>query len=107
MAAAPNPPTQHGHVIPANGVDLYYEVHGHGTPLLLLHAGSLTCDSWQPYLSAFSGRYRVITPDSRGHGRSANSAEALSYRLGRNHMAMLSRRIRSRCHSDLQPCSLR
>jgi pimeloyl-ACP methyl ester carboxylesterase len=68
-------------VVQTNGVNLYYEVHGQGTPLLLLHAGSLTCDSWQPYLPAFTEHYRVITPDSRGHGRSESPPGALSYRL--------------------------
>lgn len=81
MAVTPNPPTPRGKVIQANGVNLYYEVHGQGMPLLLLHAGSLTCDSWQPYLPAFAEYYRVFTPDSRGHGRSDPSTAALSYRL--------------------------
>jgi hypothetical protein len=54
-------PASGGKVIQVNGVKLYYEVHGHGTPLL--HAGSLTCDSWQPYLAAFAQHYRVFTPD--------------------------------------------
>jgi hypothetical protein len=48
VALTPNPPTPRGKVIQTNGVNLYYEVHGQGMPLLLLHAGSL-CDSWQPY----------------------------------------------------------
>jgi pimeloyl-ACP methyl ester carboxylesterase len=68
-------------VTQTNGVNLYYEVHGQGAPLLLLHAGSLTGDSWQPYLPALSAHYRVVAPDCRGHGRSECPAGTLSYRL--------------------------
>ena len=69
-----------GHVVRANGVNIYYEAHGQGEPLLLLHAGTLTGDMWQPYLAAFTAHYRVITPDMRGHGRSDNPTGAMSYR---------------------------
>src|SRR5262245_61549686 len=81
MAVTHDRPTSGGKVIQVNGIKLYYEVHGHGTPLLLLHAGSLTSDSWQPYLPAFAQHYRVFTPDSRGHGRSDSPPDTLSYRL--------------------------
>jgi len=72
--------TQHGHIAEANGINIYYESHGHGDPLILLHAGSLTGDMWQPYLAGFAERYRVITPDMPGHGRSGNPTGAMSYR---------------------------
>lgn len=80
MAASQGMANQRGHVIEANGVNIYYESHGHGEPLLLLHAGSLTGDMWQPYLAGFTERYRVITPDMPGHGRSSNLKRAMSYR---------------------------
>jgi pimeloyl-ACP methyl ester carboxylesterase len=59
---------------------MYYETHGQGEPLLLLHAGTLSADMWQPYLAAFTAHYRVIAPDMRGHGRSDNPTGAMSYR---------------------------
>ena len=62
--------TQRGQVVQANGVNIYYESHGQGRPLVLIHAGTLTGDSWQPYLAALAAHYRVITPDIRAHGRS-------------------------------------
>ena len=68
------------HVVQANGVNMYYETHGQGEPLLLLHAGTLSADMWQPYLAAFTAHYRVIAPDMRGHGRSDNPTGAMSYR---------------------------
>jgi hypothetical protein len=45
MVVTHDRPPARGQMIQVNGVKLYYEVHGHGTPLLLLHAGSLTCES--------------------------------------------------------------
>ena len=78
---APVNPTvrQHGQTIETNGVNIYYESHGQGEPLVLLHGGSLTGDMWQPYLAGFAERYRVITPDLPGHGRSSNPADTMSY----------------------------
>lgn len=93
MAVTSEPPTPPGRVTQANGINVYYEVHGAGTPLLLLHAGSLTCDSWQPYLPAFTEHYSVVTPDSRGHGRSDSSTAALSYRLLADDVAALVRAL--------------
>jgi pimeloyl-ACP methyl ester carboxylesterase len=78
-----------GRYIQANGVDIYYEEHGQGKPLLLIHGGTLTAQSWQPYLAAFAEHYRVITPDSRGHGRTANPKGTMSYRLLADDMAAL------------------
>ncbi|GAA2607938.1 alpha/beta hydrolase [Streptomyces axinellae] len=53
-----------------NGVELFYEDHGSGQPLILLH-GWGTCGSvWNAQREEFAGDYRVITPDWRGCGRS-------------------------------------
>jgi pimeloyl-ACP methyl ester carboxylesterase len=78
---------ERGHVIRANGVNIHYEVHGQGKPLVLLHAGTLSADMWQPYLAAFAERYRVIVPDMRGHGRSERSTGSMTYRLLADDMA--------------------
>jgi pimeloyl-ACP methyl ester carboxylesterase len=52
-----------------NGVDLYYECHGKGKPLMLI--AGLACDSqsWQPVVEDLSRRYLVILVDNRGAGR--------------------------------------
>jgi pimeloyl-ACP methyl ester carboxylesterase len=83
--------TQQGHYIQANGLNIYYEEHGQGEPLLLIHGGILTAGSWQPYLGAFAERYRVIMPDSRGHGRTVNPAGSMSFALLADDMAALVR----------------
>ena len=90
MTAAQHPETQPGHYIQANGLDIYYEEYGQGQPLLLLHGGLLTSGSWKPYLAAFAEHYRVIVPDSRGHGRTTNPTGVMSYRLMADDMAALA-----------------
>jgi pimeloyl-ACP methyl ester carboxylesterase len=89
MTASEHAATQHGQYIRANGLDIYYQEHGQGRPLLLIHGGTATAESWQPYLAAFAAHYRVITPDSRGHGHTANPLGRMSYRLLADDMAAL------------------
>jgi 3-oxoadipate enol-lactonase len=54
-----------------NGTTLYYEVTGEGTPIIFLHG--FTCDhrNWNPQVKYFSKKYKVITFDARGHGKSS------------------------------------
>lgn len=57
--------------VDANGLKLYYEVHGEGEPLLCVHG--LTCDTlaWIPQLEAFSGAFRTVIFDNRDVGQSS------------------------------------
>lgn len=57
-----------GHVT-ANGIDYYYEIHGEGEPLLLLHGGLGTIDMFQPVLPALLEDRQVIGVELHGHGR--------------------------------------
>ncbi len=61
-------PTKSGHV-EANGVNYYYEIHGEGEPLLLLHGGLGSIDMFGPVLPALSEGRQVIAVDLHGHGR--------------------------------------
>jgi 3-oxoadipate enol-lactonase len=54
----------------ANGINLYYEVHGKGEPLLLIMGLSLNSKSWFRTLPALSEHYQVIIFDNRGVGLS-------------------------------------
>ena len=49
---------------------LYYEVSGSGPDLVLLHPFPLNHHFWDGVIPTLRGRYRVITPDLRGHGDS-------------------------------------
>jgi len=56
--------------VPVKGVDYYYQVHGQGEPLLLLHGGLMSGDMFGPVLPALAAAGRqVITIDLQGHGR--------------------------------------
>lgn len=52
-----------------NGVDLYYEIHGAGTPLMLVAGLASDSQSWLPVLEPLSRRHRVIIFDNRCVGR--------------------------------------
>lgn len=52
-----------------NGVRVYYEVAGEGTPFVMLHANPCDHRMWMYQISHFSRRFRVIAPDMRGYGR--------------------------------------
>src|SRR5688572_9159392 len=89
MTTHEQPVTGEGHYISANGLDIYYQEYGQGKPLVLIHGGALTGDSWKPYLAAFAEHYRVIMPDSRGHGRTSNPSGMMSFRLLADDVAAL------------------
>jgi 3-oxoadipate enol-lactonase len=55
---------------PAEDVELYYEVHGKGEPLILIMGLSLNSMAWYRSLPRFAERFQVIVFDNRGVGRS-------------------------------------
>lgn len=65
----------------ANGLDVYYEEYGSGEPLVLLHGGTATSKMWGQHITAFAERFRVIAPDTRGHGNTDNPTGEFSYRM--------------------------
>jgi pimeloyl-ACP methyl ester carboxylesterase len=54
---------------PVNGVELYYEIHGSGKPLVLLHGGFGAIEMFGPVLAALAEKRQVIGVDLQGHGR--------------------------------------
>lgn len=59
-----------GRIETSNGQQLYFEVHGTGEPLLLLHGFSGSSQDWIPSLEQWGAKFQLILPDLRGHGRS-------------------------------------
>jgi non-heme chloroperoxidase len=55
----------------SDGTKIYYEDLGEGFPLMFLHPWPTDHAMWMLQIPVFSERYRIITPDSRGLGRSA------------------------------------
>ncbi len=64
-------PTNKSESVRINGQEMYYEVHGEGDPLILLHGYSLSSTSWKPYISDFVDDYQVYLIDLTGHGKSS------------------------------------
>ena len=52
------------------GIDLYYEIHGEGVPLIMIRGLGSTADHWVAQMPAFSEKFRVVIFDNRGIGRS-------------------------------------
>jgi pimeloyl-ACP methyl ester carboxylesterase len=63
-----------------NGVHLYYEIHGTGRPLILLHGGLGSGEMFDPVLPIYATGHRVILPDLQGHGRTADVDRPLDIR---------------------------
>ncbi len=56
-----------------NGLHMYYELHGEGTPLVLLHGGLLTIDiNFAGLIPTLAHRHQVIAVELQGHGRTAD-----------------------------------
>jgi pimeloyl-ACP methyl ester carboxylesterase len=66
---------------PVGDAQLYYEIHGAGEPILLLHGGGGSIGgSWpSDYVTGLSRDFRVILADSRGHGRTADGTGPITY----------------------------
>jgi non-heme chloroperoxidase len=61
-------------------IDLYYEDHGSGEPVVLIHGYPLSGASWEKQVPVLSNAgYRVITYDRRGFGKSSQPAEGYNY----------------------------
>jgi len=59
--------------VDVNGVHMYYETHGDGTPLVLLHGGMLTIDlNFAGLIPTLAKKHRVIGVEMQGHGRTAD-----------------------------------
>jgi pimeloyl-ACP methyl ester carboxylesterase len=72
-----------------NGLDLYYETHGSGRPLILLHGGLGSGEMFGPILATLSERHQVVVPDLQGHGRTADIDRPLDVRLMADDVAAL------------------
>ena len=72
-----------------NGLHMYYETHGDGRPLILLHGGLGSGEMFGPILPALSESHRVIAPDLQGHGRTADIDRPIDIRLMADDIAAL------------------
>jgi pimeloyl-ACP methyl ester carboxylesterase len=60
---------------PVNGLQMYYEIHGAGAPLVLLHGAFGAIDLWGPILTTLAETHQVIAVEFQGHGHTADIIE--------------------------------
>jgi pimeloyl-ACP methyl ester carboxylesterase len=85
--------TGNGEYADVNGVHLYYELHGTGRPMLLLHGGLGSGEMFGPLLPSFADGHQVVLPDLQGHGRTADVDRPLSVEAMADDMAALVRHL--------------
>ena len=77
-----------------NGLHLYFEVHGSGKPLILLHGGLGSGEMFGPVIPALvAGGHQVIAPDLQAHGRTADIDRPLDIQLMADDIAELIRHL--------------
>jgi pimeloyl-ACP methyl ester carboxylesterase len=78
-----------GRYAEVNGINLYYETHGTGRPLILLHGGLGSGEMFGPTLPALAEHHQVIVVDLQGHGRTADIDRPIDVRLMADDIAAL------------------
>ena len=68
-----------GKYVELPGVKTWYEVEGKGEPLVLLHGGFCTNETWATLRPEFAARFRVFLPERRAHGHTPDVEGPLSY----------------------------
>jgi pimeloyl-ACP methyl ester carboxylesterase len=79
---------------PLDGLEMYYEIHGRGRPLLLLHGAYGTIDMWGRLLGGLAQTRQVIAPEQQGHGHTADTDRPLTYEQMADDSAALLRHLR-------------
>ena len=83
-----------GNYADVNGIKLYYEVHGTGHPLILLHGGLGATSMFGPNLPALAKGRQVIAVDLQGHGRTADIDRPISPQLMADDIAALIKHLK-------------
>jgi pimeloyl-ACP methyl ester carboxylesterase len=75
-------------------LEMYYEIHGHGRPLVLLHGAYMTIDTMGPLLPGLAATRRVIAVEQQGHGRTADIERPITYEQMADDTAGLMRHLK-------------
>src|SRR5918996_2214520 len=79
----------YGNYAEVNGLNMYYEIHGSGQPLVLLHGAYMTIDLMGEIVPALAESRQVIAVELQGHGHTADIDRPLSYELMADDIAAL------------------
>ncbi len=91
-AAAPTELEKSGRIA-INGINYYYEIHGSGEPLLLLHGGLLSIDLMRPIIPVLAQHRQVIGVDLQGHGRTDLGSRPIDLIDSGNDLSVLLRTL--------------
>src|SRR3981081_2357787 len=83
-----------GQYAEVNGINLYFETHGAGRPLILLHGGLRAGEMFGPVLPLLAEHHQVVTVDLQGHGRTADIDRPIDIRLMADDIAALIAPVR-------------
>src|SRR6187549_1829201 len=78
-----------GQYAEVNGINLYFETHGTGRPLILLHGGLGSGEMFGLTLTELAQQHQVIAVDLQGHGRTADIDRPIDIRLMADDIAAL------------------
>src|ERR671917_286621 len=76
-----------------NGLKMYYEIHGTGEPLVVLHGAYMTIDSMGEVVPGLARSRQIIAVELQGHGRTADVDRPLSYEQMADDTAALLRHL--------------
>jgi pimeloyl-ACP methyl ester carboxylesterase len=62
-----------------NGLKMYYEVHGQGEPVILLHGAYMSAESMKPVWDVLSKSRKVVVPETQGHAHTADIDRPITY----------------------------
>jgi pimeloyl-ACP methyl ester carboxylesterase len=82
-----------GQYAEVNGLKLYYETHGAGRPMILLHGGLGSGEMFGPVLPLLAEQHQVVSVDLQGHGRTADIDRPIDVRLMAGDIAALIEHI--------------
>lgn len=88
----PSAPAKSGYA-PVNGLHLYYEIHGSGQPVILLHGGLGSTEMFTDLLPPFSRSRQAILVDLQAHGRTADIDRPIRYETMADDMAALLKHL--------------
>jgi len=91
---------QRGETVSVDGLEMYYESHGVGRPLVLLHGAMSTIEtSFGATIPLLAPTRRIIAVEQQGHGRTADAERPLSYRQMAKDTARLVQKLNI-AHAD-------